>query len=82
MTVAQVLVPRDATWEPYPLSVAGEEITALRGTCLVVPPADRGSLYSEVTAAEPRPLTVTLVPYAVWANRGPSEMSVWLPLSW
>ena len=82
VTVAQVLVPRDATWEPYPLSVAGEEITALRGTCLVVPPADRGSLYSEVTAAEPRPLTVTLVPYAVWANRGPSEMSVWLPLSW
>jgi len=24
---------------------------------------------------------VKLIPYSVWQNRGPSEMSVWLPLA-
>jgi DUF1680 family protein len=40
----------------------------------------RNQLYREFTAPSYRPVKTKLVPYSVWANRGKSEMSVWLPL--
>jgi uncharacterized protein len=41
----------------------------------------RGKLYREVQPAELKPIAVKFIPYFVWQNRGPSEMSVWLPLA-
>ena len=38
-----------------------------------------GKLYREVQPAELKPINVKFIPYSVWQNRGPSEMSVWLP---
>ena len=40
-----------------------------------------GELYRELLPTKPKPVKLRLIPYSVWANRGPSEMSVWLPLS-
>ncbi|HET7725150.1 MAG TPA: beta-L-arabinofuranosidase domain-containing protein [Propionibacteriaceae bacterium] len=40
------------------------------------------SLYGPAPADSPVPTPLRLVPYARWANRGPGEMSVWLPLTW
>lgn len=79
--VARVLVPRKIVWEPSETDIAGTTVTALRGTCLAAPEQAEG-LYAELATADPVPVEVTLVPYAVWANRGPSEMSVWLPVAW
>jgi uncharacterized protein len=39
-----------------------------------------GQLYRELRSTKPTPIKLRLIPYSVWANRGPSEMSVWLPL--
>lgn len=53
----------------------------LRGTAARLPAqADAGELYAELNAADPAAMDVRLVPYALWGNRGPGEMSVWLPL--
>jgi DUF1680 family protein len=38
-------------------------------------------LYRELHPSKLVPLKLRLIPYSVWANRGPSEMSVWLPLA-
>ena len=38
-------------------------------------------LYRQLQPATPSPIMLRLVPYALWANRGPAEMSVWLPLA-
>ena len=38
-------------------------------------------LYRELQPTKPTPIRLRLIPYSVWANRGPSEMSVWLPLA-
>jgi len=38
-------------------------------------------LYRELAPATFRPIKTKLIPYSVWANRGKSEMSVWLPLT-
>ena len=37
-------------------------------------------LYKELDPAEPRPVRLRLIPYYTWANRGPAQMTVWLPL--
>ncbi len=39
-----------------------------------------GKLYRELELAKSQSVAVRFIPYFVWANRGPSEMSVWLPL--
>jgi uncharacterized protein len=40
-----------------------------------------GKLYREIQPAELKPVNVKFIPYSVWQNHGPSEMSVWLPLA-
>lgn len=40
-----------------------------------------GKLYRELQPTKPTPIKLRLMPYSVWANRGPGEMSVWLPLA-
>jgi DUF1680 family protein len=45
--------------------------------------ADRpwgGELYREFKPSAPRPVDIKLIPYYAWANRGKSEMTVWMPL--
>jgi len=39
-----------------------------------------GKLYREFQPAELDPINVKFIPYSLWQNRGPSEMSVWLPV--
>jgi DUF1680 family protein len=38
-----------------------------------------GKLYREMPPEHFQTNRIQLIPYAVWQNRGPSEMSVWLP---
>jgi len=38
-------------------------------------------LYRELSPAAYRPVKTRLIPYSLWANRGQSEMSVWLSLT-
>ncbi len=40
-----------------------------------------GQLYRELKPVKPTPIKLRLIPYSLWANRGVSEMSVWLPLN-
>lgn len=55
-------------------------VATLNGTLLARPVTDwGGKLYRELKPAELRPVRAQLIPYFVWGNRGPSEMSVWLP---
>jgi DUF1680 family protein len=40
-----------------------------------------GQLYRALQPAAGQPTNVRFIPYFAWANRSPSEMTVWLPLS-
>jgi DUF1680 family protein len=40
-----------------------------------------GGLYRELASTEPKRVPIRLVPYFAWDNRGPGEMTVWIPLS-
>jgi DUF1680 family protein len=41
----------------------------------------QGRLYRPLPSATERTERIELTPYFAWANRGPTEMSVWLPLA-
>lgn len=57
-------------------------VAVLEGTALARTNANwSGELYRELHLTKPTPLKLRLIPYSVWANRGASEMSVWLPLA-
>ncbi len=57
-------------------------IAVLEGGVLARPAENwSGTLYQAFQPADLKPISVKFIPYSVWQNRGPSEMSVWLPLA-
>jgi len=77
-----VYVPGGITLEPRPARDLPFGIIALEGETLHVPGARwSGELYRRLEKAAPRRMAVRLIPYFAWSNRGPSAMSVWLPLA-
>ncbi len=56
-------------------------VAVLEGRALARPSEDwSGWLYREFRPLPSRPVDARFIPYYAWANRGPSEMTVWLPL--
>jgi len=52
---------------------------ALEGVAKILP-ADDGKLYQEVSVAAAKDIRVRLIPYYAWANRGVTDMTVWMDL--
>ena len=78
--LSDVLIPADlqlaAQYEPRLL----DGIVVLEGNALVRPKEGwSGKLYQEYKPETLKPVRLKFIPYSVWQNRGPSEMSVWLP---
>jgi len=56
-------------------------VVVLEGQALALSEQDwGGQLYHESNVTSARPVKVRFIPYFAWDNRGPSEMTVWLPL--
>ena len=80
--ISDVCLPPDlkltARYDPHLL--AG--VVVLEGRVLAEPRENwSGKLYREFQPADLKPVSVKFIPYSVWQNRGPSEMSVWLPVA-
>jgi DUF1680 family protein len=57
-------------------------VAVLEGAALARTHEDwSGRLYREFQPADFKSIRARFIPYCVWQNRGPSEMSVWLPLA-
>ncbi|HEY3556778.1 MAG TPA: beta-L-arabinofuranosidase domain-containing protein [Kribbella sp.] len=77
-----VVVPQDTVITEVPGTGMFAGHALLRASAaLVSGSTPQGLLYAELDRTPARPLDIQLVPYALWANRGPGEMSVWLPLT-
>jgi DUF1680 family protein len=56
-------------------------VTEIEANAIARPSGDwDGKLYRPLAGAREREIKARFIPYFAWANRGPSEMSVWLPL--
>jgi DUF1680 family protein len=81
LRVQDVIIPRGIDLRPRfdPELLGG--VTVLEGRAEARHEPDwSGQLYRELATSPPRPFDLRLIPYFAWGNRGPSEMSVWLPL--
>ena len=65
-------------WEP---DLFGGTVVLEGDLVLRDPPDWEGPLYRAMGAGMERRVHTRLIPYYCWANRGPVEMAVWLPLA-
>jgi DUF1680 family protein len=84
---SEVLIPRDLELKPCSNKMPGElmaEIVVLEGRARLLP-EQRERLHPlkrELRVAPLGEVEIKMIPYYAWANRGKSEMTVWLPLVW
>ena len=80
-SLADIRMPSDIKLEPRFDAELLQGVAVLQGTAYSRPGGDwNGKLYRGFNRSAAVPVPVTLIPYFAWANRGESEMSVWLPL--
>ena len=84
---SEVFMPRDIAFHPQPVNSPDgplEGVVALEGRARMVP-EQRGKVQPFLRGLRTASLSeidIKMVPYYAWANRGKSEMTVWLPLVW
>lgn len=81
-SVLSTSIPTDATFKPvFQPDILGGT-TVLEGTLQITEATNwKNQLYREYRHAPTKPTQVNLIPYAFWANRGSTEMAVWLPVA-
>ena len=79
--IDNVLIPTDIVFTPKEMTIDGSKTVALEGRARLLD--DRSwsnTLYREVGKADGE-VTIRLIPYFAWGNRGKAEMTVWMPLA-
>jgi uncharacterized protein len=77
-----VRLPRESSWQVRHDADLLRGVTVLETEARQLPPSSRSSvLYRPLPAGATSRIPMRLIPYYAWANRGPSEMTVWIPLS-
>ncbi len=78
--IADVAIPRNVEFRPVPYRIGEIQVTALEGEILKHEHRNWGTdLYRDISSAPPQRVSVRMLPYFCWDNRGPTEMSIWLP---
>ena len=79
--IDDVRLPRDAQWKTgHDRKLLGG-VTTIETEAAVMPGSGPTSaLYRKVRTGPVRRIPLRLIPYYAWCNRGPSEMTVWIPL--
>lgn len=81
VSISDVALPRDGQLKPRFDETLLDGVTVLEGPGEVYRTGDwSGKLYKTVGSAKPEKISLRLIPYYSWANRGVPEMSVWLPI--
>jgi len=79
--VSEVRLPQSVKFTPRHEEGLLGGVTVLRGEAQRVPEGDwKGQLYRPLKPERSEPIRITLIPYYAWANRGLSQMTVWIPL--
>jgi len=80
--VSQVRIPRNIELKAQHDKDLLGGVTVLVGEALMVEEGEwKGALHREMSAEPLEKINITLIPYYAWANRGISEMTVWIPLA-
>jgi DUF1680 family protein len=78
--VFNVLIPSNIQWKTSAMKIGNANMIALTGQASLLPNQSwNNHLYREVQN-NTTPINIKLIPYYAWANRGQTDMTVWIPL--
>ena len=78
--VFDVVIPASIKLQPVSMKIANGEIMSLTGEAKMLQNSNwNNRLYREVNTTT-KPIKIKLIPYYAWANRGKTDMTVWMPL--
>ncbi|MEO6733756.1 MAG: glycoside hydrolase family 127 protein [Ferruginibacter sp.] len=78
--IFDVVIPANIKLKPVPMKIDKGNVMALTGEARLLQRGDwKNNLYKELNIAT-QPININLVPYYAWANRGQTDMTVWMPL--
>ena len=79
-TIFDVVIPASIKLQPVPMKIDIGNVMALTGQARLLQKSNwKNSLYKEVNTTT-KPIKIKLIPYYAWANRGQTDMTVWMPL--
>ncbi len=79
--VFDIRLPATARFSTARLQLNGAHITTLNGEAILASHRNWNDvLYKELDTTR-RAVHIKLIPYYAWANRGPSDMTVWMPVN-
>lgn len=78
--VFDIAIPATIALQPKPFKIDGGNVMALEGQARILQNNDwTNNLYREVNR-NTQPVKIRLIPYYAWANRGKTDMTVWMPV--
>ena len=78
--IFNVLIPAAIKLHPVPMKIDKGNVMALTGEAKILQSTNwKNTLYKEVNTKS-IPIKIKLIPYYAWANRGQTDMTVWMPL--
>jgi DUF1680 family protein len=75
--IFNIAIPTNISLHPVPTTIGNNHLMALDGTAKLLP-VNNGKLYHELSKEAPADIPIRLIPYYAWANRGESDMTVWI----
>jgi DUF1680 family protein len=77
--VFDVMISPNSKFRSIPMKIENGNIMALTTEARILQNTDwKNTLYRELNT-KTKPVKLTLIPYFAWANRGKTEMTVWMP---
>lgn len=79
--IFDITIPSSIHLQPQAMKMEGGNVLALTGTANMIENNNWNNiLYKEINKSV-KPIKIKLIPYYAWANRGKSDMTVWMPLA-
>mgnify|MGYP003574860582 CR=1 FL=1 len=74
-----IAIPSGIKLQSQPMTISGGQVMALTGQARLVQQHWNNQLYKAINN-NLRTVNIKLIPYYAWANRGKTDMTVWMPL--
>ena len=81
--INDIVIPSDVQFKKVPMTIANHTFTALEGEVLLQSGGkwDNETLYRDMDESPAKKVSVRLIPYYAWDNRGKTDMTVWMNVS-
>ncbi|HMR83129.1 MAG TPA: glycoside hydrolase family 127 protein, partial [Niabella sp.] len=78
--IFNMVLPVNTVFKPVPEKIDNGNVMALTGEARMINTESWKNVLYRPINDNLQPVQVKLIPYFAWANRGQSDMSVWMPL--